>query len=292
MHKVIVAGSLNYDIFLEAPRRPDKGETLEGFRWYPKFGGKGGNQALAAAAAGCETVMVGAVGDDSFAPALLDTLQKSGVDTTLVQRLKGSKSGMSVAIMDADGDYGAVIVAGSNFHIDNRVFSREEIWQNAGLLILQNEVSEESNLTAAREARRRGIKICLNAAPVRELATEFRQLIDVLVVNEVEAASFARVQVNSESQALEAARILSRDFPVAVVTAGSHGVGFASRDGESGSESAHQVKLVSTHGAGDCFVGSLCAKLVAGEGLAAAVHYANARAAAHVSAARTVQDLS
>jgi ribokinase len=114
---VVVVGSLHYDIMVDAPDRPRKGETIAGRSGAPKFGGKGGNQAVAARRQGVPTDMVGAVGDDSFGTALLAGLDRAKVDRKNVAVLSGIGSGMSVAIFDNDGDYGAVIVSGANLAI-------------------------------------------------------------------------------------------------------------------------------------------------------------------------------
>src|SRR3954453_18725991 len=102
---VVVVGSLHYDIMVDAPDRPRKGETVAGYSWRPKFGGKGGNQAVAAAKAGAEVRMAGAVGADEFGSFLLDVLSAGGVDASRVQHLPNVGSGMSVAISDSSGDY-------------------------------------------------------------------------------------------------------------------------------------------------------------------------------------------
>lgn len=283
MKKIVVAGSLNYDIFVEAPRRPLKGETLTGYKWYPKFGGKGGNQALSAAKCGCNVIMVGALGNDSFGKSMRNVLISHKVDTSYLQNCEKTGSGISVAIMDDEGDYGAVIVGGANVQIDNSVFFQDTLWNEAGMLILQNEVSDETNLVAAREAKKRGIKVCINAAPVKVMSQELLKMIDVLVVNEVEATSICNLRVDSLQSALDASLLLVKDFPYVVVTAGGNGVAYASSDGSKGTVQAHKVKLISTHGAGDCFVGALCSKLVNNESLADSVSFANKIAADHVS---------
>ncbi len=109
---VIVLGSLHYDIMMDAPDRPRKGETVTGRSWRPKCGGKGGNQAVAAAHQGARSRMLGAIGRDAFGDTLLANLDKAGVDRTGVAVLEGAASGLSVAIFDDEGDYGAVIVSG------------------------------------------------------------------------------------------------------------------------------------------------------------------------------------
>ena len=151
------------------------------------------------------------------------------------------------------------------------------------MLILQNEMPESTNLAAARAAHGRGVPVCLNAAPVRESSDELKQLIDLLVVNQVEAEGFCGKKVADLEAALQAARELLERFPQVVVTAGGSGVAYAARRGDSGTLPAHRVKVISTHGAGDCFVGHLCAALVRGAGLSEAVVQANEASARHVS---------
>ena len=149
---VVVVGSLHYDIMVDAPDRPRKGETVAGRSWSPKFGGKGGNQALAAQSQGVPTAMVGAVGNDDFGTALLVGLDRGGVDRSAVATLQGVGSGMSVAIFDAEGDYGAVIVSGSNLSL-KPAQAHDELLRTAKVLILQNEIPEGINEDVARRAR-------------------------------------------------------------------------------------------------------------------------------------------
>lgn len=283
MQKTVVVGSLHYDIFVEGPHRPAKGETVQGYKWYPKFGGKGGNQALAAAKAGCDVVMVSAVGQDSFAPALLKVLKEQGIKIDHIQTVKDAGTGMSVAIADDEGDYGAVIVSGSNRKIDNAILDSDEIFKDAGMLILQNEVSDETNLKAAQAAKKRGVKVCINAAPAKPMPADLAPLIDILIVNQVEAEAICGLKSDTLAEALTCAQKLGETYPMVIVTAGGEGVAYAVKGGESGSLPAHKVKVISTHGAGDCFVGHLAAKLTQGASLEEAVSYANEQAAFHVS---------
>jgi ribokinase len=111
---ILVVGSLHYDILIEADHLPRKDETAVGSRWYPKFGGKGGNQAVAIARAGARARMFGAIGDDDFGAFLRGALRSAKVDDAFVATLVDVGSGMSVAILDADGDYAATIVSGAN----------------------------------------------------------------------------------------------------------------------------------------------------------------------------------
>lgn len=280
---VVVVGSLHYDIMVDAPDRPRKGETVTGHAWRPKFGGKGGNQAIAAAKAGAAVRMAGAVGDDDFGRYLLGALAKGGVDTIRVAQLASVGSGMSVAISDSGGDYGAVIVSGANLQIDTAVVTSQELWDQARVLILQNEVPEAVNIAAATAARAAGATVCLNAAPYREMSEAFLSLVDVLVVNGIEAEQLGGSVVDDLAAASKAASTLSQRFPSVVVTAGGDGVA-----GIQGSEppvalTALPVTLVSTHGAGDVFVGTLAFALAAEKPFPDSIAAANAAAAAHVS---------
>lgn len=278
----IVVGSLHYDIVVEAPHRPAAGETVTGIRWFPKFGGKGGNQAAAIAGAGCPCRMVSAVGRDDFGAFLLEKLEASGVDARHVAVMDGAGSGMSVAISDSSGDYGAVIVSGSNLLIDPDALEDDAIWDGAGHLVLQNEVTEAINIAAARAARIRGLEVVFNAAPARATSDAFLSLVDVLVVNAGEAEALCGVPVGDLAGAEAAAQALSLRCPTVLVTAGGDGVAVVAGD-TAFSVPAHKVELVSTHGAGDCFIGAFVAARAAGADIRAAVATANKAAARHVS---------
>lgn len=283
MKNIVVIGSLHYDIVVETSHRPIKGETVLGQKWYPKFGGKGGNQAVAAAKAGCSVRMVSAVGDDDFSVFLLHKLQEERIDLRFIQRIKKVGSGMSVAIMDSEGDYGAVVVSGANLLIDTSKLAEDELWHNVGMLILQNEVPEHINIAAAQQAALRQIPVCINAAPAKQLSEEFTSLIDILIVNAIEAEGMCNIAVHDLGSAKYAAEKLSEEYKKVVVTAGGCGVAFAEGN-NSGTITAQKVKVVSTLGAGDCFVGHLCGALIQGKRLEEAVAIANIKAAEHVSA--------
>jgi ribokinase len=282
---IVVVGSLHYDIMVDAPDRPRKGETVSGFAWRPKFGGKGGNQAIAAAKAGGEVRMAGAVGDDDFGRFLLEKLVAAGVDASRVSCLPRAGSGMSVAIMDAEGDYGAVIVSGANLLADPAALSEPSLWHEARALIVQNEMTEALNVAASRAARAVGATVCLNAAPYRSLSEELRSLVDLLVVNAIEAEQLCGLAVTNLASAATAAEVLCERFPSVVVTAGSEGVAGIQRRQKPITLAALPVSLVSTHGAGDAFVGALVATLAAGLPFADGLRSANAAAGAQVSKA-------
>jgi ribokinase len=282
---VTVFGSLHYDIMVDAPDRPRKGETVTGQAWHPKCGGKGGNQAVSAARAGARTAMIGAVGDDNFGTALLVNLGRAGVDHGCVRVAPNTGSGMSVAIFDAGGDYGAVIVSGSNLTLDDAdIASASEVVAQTAVLLLQNEVPEAANIAAARAVKAQGGRVVLNAAPARKLSSELTALVDILVVNGIEAQFLTGTAVlDALDGAAQAAQHLVDLCPVAIVTAGSEGVACHDRSGDAFALPAISVKVASTHGAGDEFVGALAAALALGETMRAALTAANAASALLVS---------
>ena len=281
---VVVLGSLHYDIMVEAPDRPVKGETVTGTRWYPKFGGKGGNQAVAAQYHGADTRLISATGNDNFADYLHARLAQASISSEYVARLDNVATGMSVAIQDAEGDYGAVIVSGANLAMSTDIVDNPAIWHDAAILLLQNEVPESLNIVAARKARELGLTVCLNAAPAREMSSEFLALVDVLIVNAIEAEALGSDVVDSLAAAASAALTLSHQFATVIVTAGGDGVAGCSADSGSFELAAKPVDVVSTHGAGDVFSGVLCAELAGDTPLKDAISIANSAAADHVAA--------
>ena len=282
--QVVVVGSLHLDIVVRAPERPRKGETLPGESWSYKPGGKGGNQAVAAAQFGTRVSMISKVGNDDFGRRLLENLKSAGVDTRHVSVDPDTGSGMSVAIVDAEGDYGAVIVSGANLHLTTAEIDKAEYFLSAArVLILQNEVPDVTNLAAAKLAKNHGLWVILNAAPARPLGDELTANVDLLIVNAVEAEMICGVGVTSLSAAANAATALSDRVPTVVVTAGGLGLALAKRGEASYAEAAHRVNLLDTHGAGDTFVGALSARLASDTPLKEAVQFANAAAALFVS---------
>lgn len=279
MIDVAVVGSLHLDIIVKAPRLPARDETLIGSAWHYKCGGKGGNQAVAAARFGARTAFGGQTGRDDFGERLRANLTAAGVDITHVGIDPAQGSGMSVAISEEAGEYGAVVVSGANLTIDPVAIENRwhSLW-NTRLLLLQNEIPEAVSLRAAELARDRGARIVLNAAPARKMSPALLSLVDVLVVNRVEAAMLSGL--GGPVEALEALHATTRDV---VLTRGGEGLILMTRGGMRQHIPAVPVKLLSSHGAGDCFCGALAARLAAGYDLRAACHFANEAAGLFVS---------
>ena len=289
---VTVFGSLHYDIAVMGPARPRKGETVTGTSWHPKSGGKGGNQAVSSARTGVATSMIGAVADDEFGKFLVANLDLQKVDHTFVRRDASQSTGMSVAIFDAEGDYGAVIVSGSNLTLGEAdVIAARDLLNRTTLLVLQSEIPDAANVAAARAVKKAGGRVLINAAPARPLSADLQPLIDIIVVNAIEAEMLAGVPVvETLDGALEAAKRLANVFPQVVVTAGGAGVAYANRGGEEIALEAEKVKVESTHGAGDEFIGVLASEIASGIAMEVALRKANQAAAKLVSTAEPNRD--
>jgi ribokinase len=284
--RVSVVGSLHLDILVEAPRLPLSDETLAGRSWSRKCGGKGGNQAVAAARLGASVAMGGRVGDDDFGRTLRACLQAAGVDVSCVGTDPVAGSGMSVAIQEASGEYGAVIVSGANLAIDAMAIPRDwaALW-GADVLMLQNEVPDSVNLAAATAARAAGSRVMMNAAPARALPSPLLPLIDILVLNRLEAAQMTGLSVQSPQEVARAARALYREGQDLVITMGGDGLHLTTAAGAGEIQPAFRSELRSAHGAGDCFCGALAARLASGDGIEQACVFAQAAAAMLVAAA-------
>ena len=255
---LLVAGSLHLDVVLRAPHFPGLDETVSGSSVDYVFGGKGGNQAISAARMGAEVHFAGRAGSDLFGDMIRETLGASGVGLSQLQHDDGP-SGMSAAIVDSNGEYGAVIVSAANLNI---VAHEVDVPEGTSLVILQNEIPGEVNLEVALKAKAIGAKVWLNAAPARKISNDLVEAIDLLIVNKVEAEFYARL-----------------GFAVNLLkTLGADGVSY-----EGVQYSGFPVDVVSTHGAGDMFVGALASQVVYGTNMVGAIKFAQAAAALHVS---------
>jgi ribokinase len=281
---VIVCGSLHLDIVVHAPALPKLDETAVGSAWQQVCGGKGGNQAVQAALHGAKAAMIGRIGRDGFGEALLANLQRAGVDCRSMAHDPVLGSGMSVAVLQDNGEYGAVIVSGANATIDTQGIS--ENWKALGgakVLVLQNEIPHAVNLAAAKCARAHGATVVLNAAPARTFSNDLLDLVDILVVNRVEAEAMSNRSVADRSSAISVIPILCGKQRSVVITLGGEGLVVCDKSGPIIEMAALPVKVTSTHGAGDCFVGVLAAALAQGMQLIEASRSANEKAAAFVS---------
>jgi ribokinase len=273
---VAVVGSLNMDLVIRVPELPGPGETVSGGDLFRNPGGKGANQAVAAARLGRRVAMVGCVGDDDAGRALLASLEADGVDRSRVRVVDGVPSGTAFITVSEDGENQIVVSPGANARLtEGDVAAAEAALRAARVTLLQLEVPLEAVAAAARTA---GGRVVLNPAPVRDLPDELLRLLDVLVPNRVELAQLAGGPVPQTVD--EAVRLAGRlPARAVVVTLGADGA-LVVEDGQAGHVPAVPVRPVDTTAAGDAFCAGLADALAGGAGLRDA-----ARRAVRVAAA-------
>ena len=275
--KILVLGSLHLDIIVNSSRLPKPDETLLGDKVSYRFGGKGGNQALAAAKIDVQVFMAGRIGTDNFGKQIYDTLSNQNINLDGL-KMVDEATGMSVALIGSDGIYSAVVVSGVNQTID---LSEIAVPDDLTVLVLQNEINTDANFEIIKKVPKSTFVI-LNAAPALTPNKGFFERIDLLIVNHLEA----KMLLNEEPSIfnnLDALRKLQNLGPKEVIiTLGADGYTGISKNGEIFSEPGIKVDVLSTHGAGDSFVGTLAAFICKGEPINIAAQYAQASSALHV----------
>ncbi len=278
--EVVVPGGVNIDLVTVAERFPKAGETVVGSRFLTYPGGKGANQAVAAARMGAATAMVGKVGDDIFGPQLIESLAASGVDVSRVGVERGASSGIAVINIDAAAQYRIIQVLGANNTCGQAEGKKViQALEGASTLMLQLEVSVELSLSVARQAAAMGKRVILDPGPVRPLPQEFYACCSVITPNETEAQALVGFPVTDVPSAAKAANaLLERGVEAAVVKLGAQGAYYANREGGQ-HVPAIPVEAVDSVAAGDAFNGALAASLSAGESLEMAMRLATAAGA-------------
>ena len=272
------------DLIGVAPRLPAPGETVVGERFYTAPGGKGANQAVAAARLGAEVRMVGRVGGDMFGPMLVDGLRNQGVDVRGVATDPDHASDVAVILLDARRQNHIVAVYGANMECDGaQLRNTESALEGADALLLQMEVPLDISLAAARSAGERGVRVILDPAPAADMPQEAYSVVDVLTPNQTEAESLTGIQVTDVQSARAAAEALvRRGAPAAVVKLGELGAYYLSVDG-SGHVPPYVVEAVDTIAAGDAFGGALAVALAEGKSLEEEARYGAAAGALAVT---------
>ena len=277
---IAVVGSLNMDLVVRSPRIPLPGETIIGHALHTLPGGKGANQAVAAARLGAQVVMVGRVGQDAFAGPLLDNLAANRVDATWVTQDQDAATGVALIVVDDAGQNSIVVASGANMRLSpEQVTAARAAIASAQVLLLQLESPLESVLRAAQLAHSHGVTVILNPAPARPLPPELLALVDVLIPNESETALLTGLPVDSLGEATKAAQALLAAGPSTVVlTLGDRGALLAQAE-DVQYFPAFAVTPVDTTAAGDAFVSGLAVALAEGRSLAEAVRWGNAAGA-------------
>jgi ribokinase len=275
MVSVCVVGSMNIDLVVKAPRLPRVGETVPGGTFSTSPGGKGANQAVAAARLGARVAMAGRVGRDVFGQQLLTGLRREGVDVAHVHADDDAATGVALIGVDGAGHNMIMVASGANHRVTpGDIDGARHTIAGADVLLLQLEIPIESSIRAAAIAKAAGRLVCLDPAPALPIPEALYASVDVINPNEIEAQALTAVEVRSVPDAARAAEVLRARGPrVAVVKMGGRGA-FYLGPGASGHLPARTVDAVDTTAAGDAFAAALGVALGEGRATADAVAFA------------------
>jgi len=270
MTAILVVGSLNADLVVRTPRFPAPGETISGEDLHIIPGGKGANQAVAAARQGASVGMTGRVGNDSFGPELINNLKQNNVDASHVQIDAQSATGTAIIVVDANGQNSILLSPGGNGRVSSADVASAS-FSDYKLLLLQLEIPMETVIAAAQRARENGLRVLLNPAPARPLPDELISLSDFIIPNEIELSLLTNQAVNDPASAEKAARtLLERGAQNIIVTLGANGALLVTSS-QVTHVKAYPVDVVDT-AAGDAFIGGFAAKLLESNNLLLDTH--------------------
>ena len=277
MSRILVVGSLNMDMLIQSPRLPKQGETLMGFRYTSKHGGKGANQAYAAAMMGNSVAMLGCVGKDRFGSSLLSQLREASVDTACIRVWPGRATGAAFVMTDSAGGNSIIVIPGANeLCTASYIRQHEALFRETDCVLLQLEIPLEGVEAAVGLAKKYGKTVILNPAPAREdIPDTLLAAVDVLTPNETELALLSGCHTDTPEDAARAAEtLLARGVGTVIVTLGAQGAMLVT-PGQTKLLPTRRVKAVDSTGAGDCFNGVAAGLLADGKELEEAVRTAN-----------------
>jgi len=282
--RIVVLGSANTDMIVKLDRIPKPGETVIGGEFSTAPGGKGANQAVAAARAGGSVAFVGRVGADDLGAAAIEGYVRDGIGIEHVLRDPAAPSGVALIFVDKNGENSIAVASGANARISSDDIRRAEKGiAEAAILLMQLEIPLDAVRTAAEIAHKHGVRVILNPAPARQLDDNFLRLVSILTPNETETEILTGMKVEDEAGAAQAAEALrQKGVETVIITLGSRGA-FVSSDEFSGIVPCFSVKCVDATAAGDVFNGALAVGLTEGKAIREAVRFANAAAAISVT---------
>jgi ribokinase len=281
---IVVVGSLNMDLVIRTPRFPGPGETIIGSAFHTIPGGKGANQAVAAAKLGARVSMVGRVGDDAFGAQQLANLSQLGIDVSHVRRDPKAATGVALIVLDEQGQNSIILAPGANMRLTLAdLEAAEDVLASAAILVLQLEIPQEVVEQAIKVARAHGVIVLLNPAPARQLPPTLLNQVDVLIPNESETALLTGTEVDDiESARRAVAKLRAAGVGTVILTLGGRGALLL--EGQKATHvPGYRVDVVDTTAAGDAFVGGFAVGLAEGQDLAEAVRFANAAGALAVT---------
>jgi ribokinase len=283
-NRIVVIGSSNTDMIVQAPHIPCPGETILGGTFNTAAGGKGANQAVSCARAGGKVTFIARVGKDMFGEQALQGFQADGINTEHVVTDPEAPSGVALIIVDDQGENSIAVASGANGNLSvSDVEAAQSAIENAGIVLMQLEVPLETVEAAAKLADSRQIQVILNPAPAQPLSDTLLQQVAILTPNETEAQMLTGIEVNSERTAKQAAQALAdKGVDSVIITLGAAGA-YVFAEEFMGMVAGFKVEPVDTTAAGDTFNGVLAVALAEGCSLKQAVTFANAAAALSVT---------
>lgn len=278
---ILVVGSVNMDIVVRAPHMPSPGETVLGRGFVTSPGGKGANQAVAAARLGASVTMIGRVGDDAFGAELMEGLRAENIDCNSVLVTDNCASGVAVIIVDSIGENSIVVASAANHRLTpDDVYGRVELFERADTLLIQLELPLPTVRASIDLAKRHGCRIILDPAPAPKSFPPELCKVDIITPNVSEATMITGSRTGEERADRNIALdLIDRGAKAAVLKLGSRGSLVASGDGEFSRAPAFKVPIVDTTGAGDAFTAALAVSVTSGLGLEEATRFANAAGA-------------
>lgn len=280
MKKIVVLGSANVDISARTPRFPQDGESVTGSAAIIGMGGKGTNQATAAARLGAQVVMLARLGNDFFASVPEKHYREEHIDTRYIKTDSEAGTGCAlIEVHEGTGENRITVIPGANHRIsDEDILAAEDEIATADMLLTQMETNPSSIALFLRLAKKHGKRVVLNPAPAMPIPEEWYPMIDTITPNETEACSYTGVDVSSEDAARMAADVFhEKGVARVVITCGSRGVFLADYTGEKTlytTVTTNRVRAVDTTGAGDAFNGAFCVALAEGRTMADACRFA------------------
>jgi ribokinase len=261
-NRVTIVGSLNVDTTMRIKRMPLPGETISALDKTNAAGGKGANQAVAAARSGAATAFVGQVGDDANGKMMIKSLNEDKVDTTGINVDGKAGTGSAAILLDDDGQNSILVYGGANQELSvKEVEAAKEQIANADFVIAQFETPQDATLRAFQIAKENGVKTVLNPAPAHEINPELLKLTDLIIPNETESASLTGIIITDEtSMLMSAAKFAQMGVRNLIITVGAKGAFYCTQDGYN-FVPAFKVKAVDTTAAGDTFIGALSSQL-------------------------------
>jgi ribokinase len=275
MAKILVIGSLNMDLVIETPLIPVMGETILGSGFITAPGGKGANQAVAAAKLGGDVAMIGCIGNDIFGRDLLTNLTKNNVHVNGISMVDKIPTGVAVIVVK-EGNNFIIVDPGANFMLTPEIIEQYEPFiQECSMLLLQFEIPVATVEKAIRIAKKHQVKVILNPAPAKKLSDEMLAMVDIITPNESECESITGLPVKNIDDAGEAILFLrKKGIPQVIITLGSQGVIFNNGD-QIVHKPALEVQVVDTTAAGDSFTGALAVALSEGKDIDTAIDFSN-----------------